>query len=694
MDASYVETSLTPASTARVAFNGNRPIKVTRLRTYVGSYDGVGNIVASIGGFSGTFSNVAIDSTPGLSGWLTLSGSFINGATGTTFTLDAATQGGIYFKRSNSGSTTQQPSGYTWAGTMYCEYDYIQATNEPTSLGISAGAGTGLVTMSWTRPSDDGGSVITGYNIYRGTSSGTITTLIGSTTTATTFSYTAPDSTLYYYHVRAKNTVTDAASTTSVASNVVSVAASFSPDDAKPTSLTATPSGTSGEINLAWSPPAIPATPSSYGYRIYRNGSLLHTITQSSNPAETYTATGLTPGVAYSFYVTALSSANAESAASNTATATAPGFAAAPLAVAVTSVITTTVLASIEVPKQLRISWTAPASMTPTGGYKIYRNNVQIAGVGVSGSIIGNMTSPFYIDSDAALVAGTEYTYTIRAYLASSSEVGTLSAPVSGIPVDASIQAVTDTVANLTNAEFAGTYDDLVTVINPTTFSVPVTGGTEYSVQSVDSGFGTVSGSLLAIFGTDFAIASTPTTTSFTFPFTSSLPSTVNPVGITASVTNKTNAALSGDFTVDPSTSTGTPTVYYSVTSADLATNITTIATTGTVDNLDSGALNATTAVVSVPTSSSFTYSLAIATDQAETPTIGIVTVPANTNIYNAVDNVVTSVPRYDTVVYASTVPNSGPTSETVSPAFPDEAARRTASIASAEIQHRSGWIG
>ena len=696
-DASYVETSLTPAASARVAFNGNRPIKITRLRTYVGSYDGAGNIVASIGGFSGTFSNVGIDSTPGLSSWLTLSGSFINGSTATTFRLDAATQGGIYFKRSNSGSTTQQPSGYTWAGTMYCDYDYAQVPAAATDLTATVVSGTGVVNFGWTGGTlDNGGSVITGYDLYRGTTSGTITTLVASSTdSSSSFSYTAPDSTLYYYHVRAKNAVSTAASTTGPASNVVSATASFSANDSRPTALTATASGTSGEINLAWSPPNIPATPGSYGYRIYRNGSLLATITQSSNPAETYTATGLTPGVSYNFYVTALSSANAESVSSNTATATAPGFATAPLAVAVTSVITTTVLASIEVPKQLRISWTAPAGMQSSGGYKIYRNDVQIAGVGVAGSIIGNMTTPFYIDSDATLVAGTEYTYTIRAYLSVSTEVGTLSAPVSGIPVDGSIQAVTDTVANLTNAEFDGTYDDVVTVINPTTFSYPVTGGTAYSVQSVDDGFGTVSASLLAIFGNDYAIA-TAADNSFTFAFSSALPSITDPVGISATATNKTNAALSGNFTVDASTPTRpTPSVVYSVTNAALPSAITTIATTGTANNLDSGVINATeTAVVSVPSASSFTYSKVIATDQAEVLTTGVVTVPANTTFYNAVNKTVVSVPRYDTVVYAVTVPASGATSENVSPAFPEETARRTSSTASAEIEYRSGWIG
>lgn len=695
-DSGYVQTSITITNNVNSAANGTRPIIITRLRTYVSSYDQVGNIVATIGGFSATFNNVGISSNPSLSGWATLSGSFVNGGTSTNFRLNPSTQGGLYFKRSNSGTTTKE-DGYTWPGTMYCQYDYIQVPASPTAFNAVASGTAGLVNFSWNAP-NDGGSAITGYDIYRGTTTENITTLIGSTTgTGTSFSYTAPNGSLYYYNVRAKNAVSTAAGTTGGTSNVNDATANFTSVASNPSNMVATPSATSGRIDLTWNAPS--TAPATYGYKIYQNGVLIHTTALSANPAETFAVTGLTLGVSYSFYVVA-TAAGGDSGSSNTATATAPGAAAAPSALAVTSIIATTVLASIEVPKQLRLSWTAPADMTDTGGYKIYRNGVQIAGVdSVAGTIIGRMTVPTYIDSDPTLVAGTEYSYTIRAYLSTPTEVGALSAPVSGIPVDASIQEVTDTVANLTNAEFDGTYDDVVTVISPTAFSYPVTGGTAYSVQSVDDGFGTVSASLLAIFGNDYAIA-TAADTSFTFAFSSALPSITTPISISATATNKTNAALSGNFTVDASTPTRpTSTVKYSVTGAALTANITTIATAGTANNLDSGVINDTRPVVTVPSASSFTYVKTsgggIATDQAETITTGVVTVPANKNIYNGVSKTVTSIPRYDTVVYTTTgVADSGETSENVSPTFPEETARRTSSTASAEIEYRSGWIG
>jgi len=699
MDSSYVQSSVPLITTVNQAYDLTRPIKLTQLRTYLGSYDGVGNIVATLAGFTATFNNVAIDSSPPLSSWATLSGSYVDtvSASSFTFRLNPSTQGGIYFKRGGSGTTVQETSGYTWNSRLFGEYKYLEAPMASENFVATASGTAGLVTFSWTASNTSSATVapITGYDIYRGLSSTTVTTYIGSTT-GTSFSYTAPDSTAYRYHVRVRNSVTEAAGTTSLASNVSTATANFTSVASNPSNMVATPS-TTGRIDLTWSAPV--TAPATYGYKIYQNGVLINTIAISSNPSEAYSVTGLTPGVSYSFYVTSTASGG-DSGSSNTATATAPGFAAAASALSVTSIITTTALASVEVPKQLRLSWTEPASMTNTGGYKIYRDGVQIAGAGsVAGTIIGRMTNPTYIDSDPALVAGTQYSYTIRAYLAASTEVGTLTAPVTGIPVNASIQEVTDTVANLTNTEFDGIYDNLVTVINPTTFSYPVTDGTAYSVQSVDDGFGTVSGSLLEIFGIDRTIATVPTTKSFTFAFSSALPSISPAIGVSAVATNKTNAALSGtSFTVDPSTSTGTSTVYYSVTNAALPASITAVATTGVANNLDSGVINDTlTAVVSVPTALSFTYTKSgagIATDQAEALTTGTVTIPANKNIYNAVDKLIASVPRYDTVVYTTTVANSGATSEDVSPTFPNETARRTTSIASAEIEYRSGWIG
>ena len=78
------------------------------------------------------------------------------------------------------------------------------ATADPAAPVLTATAGTLVVHLSWTTPFD-GGSAITGYNVYRGTTSGGETLL--ATLPVTTFydDFAVLSSTTYYYEVSAVN---------------------------------------------------------------------------------------------------------------------------------------------------------------------------------------------------------------------------------------------------------------------------------------------------------------------------------------------------------------------------------------------------------------------------------------------------------------------------------------------------------
>lgn len=78
------------------------------------------------------------------------------------------------------------------------------ATAVPGAPVLSATGGVAVVNLSWTVPAD-GGSTITGYEVFRGTMSGQ-ETLLASGVTSTTFADLAVVSgTTYYYVVRAVN---------------------------------------------------------------------------------------------------------------------------------------------------------------------------------------------------------------------------------------------------------------------------------------------------------------------------------------------------------------------------------------------------------------------------------------------------------------------------------------------------------
>jgi len=82
----------------------------------------------------------------------------------------------------------------------------VRVVTVPGAPVLSATAGTASVTLSWSVPSN-GGSPITGYDIYRGTSSGG-ETLLATVGTMTSYVDAAVTSgTADYYEVSAVNAV-------------------------------------------------------------------------------------------------------------------------------------------------------------------------------------------------------------------------------------------------------------------------------------------------------------------------------------------------------------------------------------------------------------------------------------------------------------------------------------------------------
>ena len=182
----------------------------------------------------------------------------------------------------------------------------VPDTTAPTAPTLSA-SGTALTTtnLSWSGATDNVG--VTGYNIYQGT------TLLGSTTTATTFAVTGlTTSTTYTFYVQAK----DAAGNISVASNTVSVT-TLTPDTTAPTAPTLSASGiTATTTNLSWT--GATDNVAVTGYDVYKGTTLLG----STTTATTFAVTGLTASTAYTFTVKAKDAAGNVSVGSNTVSVT------------------------------------------------------------------------------------------------------------------------------------------------------------------------------------------------------------------------------------------------------------------------------------------------------------------------------------------------------------------------------------
>ena len=186
--------------------------------------------------------------------------------------------------------------------------------------------GKGSAALTWAAPQQDGGSLITGYNVYKGTApggeSGTPVNATPLSRTATGYTVTGlANGTKYYFTVKAIN---------EAGVGIPSREASATPTTAAtaptaPRTLAASPAPASAA--LTWVKPASTGGSAITGYNVYEgtlpggeSGSPVNAKPLAAT-ATTYTVTGLTNAAGYYFTVKAINAVGA-GAPSNEASAT------------------------------------------------------------------------------------------------------------------------------------------------------------------------------------------------------------------------------------------------------------------------------------------------------------------------------------------------------------------------------------
>src|SRR5437867_853164 len=167
--------------------------------------------------------------------------------------------------------------------------------------GLAATAVSSQIRLSWTAPTDNGGSAITGYKIERFTDGGTTwTTLVANTgNTAATYSDTGlTRATAYTYRVSAINSAGTGSPSITASATTLAVAPS------SPTGIAAT-AASSSQIGLTWTAPTDNGGSAITGYKIERStdgGSTWSTIVANTGSAATaYSDTGLTHTTTYTY---------------------------------------------------------------------------------------------------------------------------------------------------------------------------------------------------------------------------------------------------------------------------------------------------------------------------------------------------------------------------------------------------------
>src|SRR5207245_2437165 len=221
---------------------------------------------------------------------------------------------------------------------------------------LQATAGTGNVTLSWQAPSNNGGSPITNYKIYRSSSSGTegLLVTIGNLTSYTNTGLASGHT--YFYKVTAVNGIG-----TSPQSNEASATTLTMPS--APQNLQATAGA--GNVTLSWQAPSSNGGSPITNYKIYRSSSsgtegLLITIGNLTS----YTNTVLSSVHTYFYKAAALHDilTNSQSNEASATTLTMPSAPQNLQATAGTGNVT--------------LSWQAPLNNggSPITNYKIYRS--------------------------------------------------------------------------------------------------------------------------------------------------------------------------------------------------------------------------------------------------------------------------------------------------------------------------------
>jgi hypothetical protein len=323
---------------------------------------------------------------------------------------DAGNGNGLYQYTSDSEfpTNTYQAENY-WVDVLFTPTAPAQPPGQVTN--VSATAGLGQATVTWTPPSSGGAP--TSYRItpYIGTNAQTPVTVTAPATSKTITGLTGGTS--YTFKVAAINA--GGAGPESAASNAVTPTAATAPGT--PTSVSATAGALSATVT--WTTPSNDGGSPITGYRItpYIGASAQAPVTAASS-ATSASVPGLTGGTSYTFTVTAINAVGPgpESAASNAVTPTALNPPGAP-----------TGLSATAKSAGAQVAWTAPASNggSPITGYRITPY------AGGSAQATTTVSAAPTSASITGLINGTTYTFTVAAINAAGP--GAESAPSSPV---------------------------------------------------------------------------------------------------------------------------------------------------------------------------------------------------------------------------------------------------------------------
>ena len=259
----------------------------------------------------------------------------------------------------------------------------------PAAPVVTAVRGSGSVGLSWPVPASNG-SAITGYKIYRSTTSGNEVLLPGPLVGPNSFNDTGlTNGTSYFYKVTAVNGIGEGP-----LSGEVSAVPATTPGIPVPV---ATPGNAS--VSLSWPAPLNNGSTIT-SYKVYRSTSSGGESFLNSTASGSFTDTTVSNGTQYFYKVSAVNSVGE---------GTLSGEVSATPVVPAATVPAAPVISATAGDTTVGLSWSAPATGgSPITGYKIYRSTT----AGSELFLIANGSTAF---TDTGRTNGTTYFYKVTA---------------------------------------------------------------------------------------------------------------------------------------------------------------------------------------------------------------------------------------------------------------------------------------
>jgi len=201
-------------------------------------------------------------------------------------------------------------------GPQSSETSAVPATTPGPPIGLSAVAGNGQVTLTWSAPSDNGGAVITNYMVYRGTISGGETFIVQLGNVLSHTDTGLANGQKYYYKVSAVNDVGEG----QLSNEASATPSSGMSPPSEPNGLQAAPGNQ--QVTLTWMTPSSDGGSPITRYVVYRGTTAGgETLLAEIRNVLTYIDAGLANGQMNFYKVSAVNAAG-EGPKSNEASAT------------------------------------------------------------------------------------------------------------------------------------------------------------------------------------------------------------------------------------------------------------------------------------------------------------------------------------------------------------------------------------